>query len=29
VIVFSMWWLYFSKEEHLQSQDLGRSYQGH
>jgi low temperature requirement protein LtrA len=25
VIVFSMWWLYFSKEEHLQSQDLGRS----
>jgi low temperature requirement protein LtrA len=25
VIVFSMWWLYFSKEEHLQSQDLGRA----
>ena len=25
VIVFAMWWLYFSKEEHLQSQDLGRS----
>jgi low temperature requirement protein LtrA len=26
VIVFSMWWLYFSKEEHLQGQDLGRSF---
>ena len=25
VIVFAMWWLYFSKEEHLQSEDLGRS----
>lgn len=25
VIVFAMWWLYFSNEEHLQSQDLGRS----
>lgn len=25
VIVFAMWWLYFSKEEHLRSQDLGRS----
>lgn len=25
VIVSAMWWLYFSKEEHLQSEDLGRS----
>ena len=25
VIVFAMWWLYFSKEDHLQSQDLRRS----
>ena len=25
VIVFAMWWLYFSKEEHLESQGLARS----
>lgn len=25
VIVFAMWWLYFSREEHLQSNDLGRA----
>ena len=25
VIVFAMWWLYFSKEDYLQSQDLRRS----
>ncbi|WP_018690418.1 low temperature requirement protein A [Ahrensia kielensis] len=25
VIVFSMWWLYFSQEEHLQTSDLNRA----
>ncbi|PWV98770.1 low temperature requirement protein LtrA [Hoeflea marina] len=25
VIVFSMWWLYFSREEHLQTNDLNRA----